>query len=427
MSVDNHGTDDYSPEWHTASMPDQGVHEYAEKLDSKFQYVFDQLDLMKREDPDHFSKRLNAYKPLWKLSKNSQQRILNHFIEPMIREQEQSESDTPYRENTPEEDRLQEFYEDVQGLPSYMARAKARGEEPEVPTLKIPNRLNKRVDRDIKINDKDPFQQGSAANDQFIRTELARGAFSVVQTETQATEPQPIPETESQPTKKPEPIKFGIEPDDTISHTQREHQSAKKLRGEEYNVGGGLRYLKVISNYGGGSREERIETMTKSLNHMFDYEEDARKTKASLEVFLRYMSQHTGGADELLSVQPFMKKPEPAIIRALEAVTYYREAKAAEGNRKKRVKGTISERVERTVLNDTVDNVETDAADLYFLEDARQRLWDLQLRGREADAELGISKRLGAIDIVKDIPELGPMVYQRLPQRSDDSLHQVAS
>jgi len=428
MTVDNHDhSNNEGPlEWDVAPIPpDREIHDLAEAQNGAFQYVFDQLDLEKRENPDNFAMHMSNYKPLLKLSRGPRQRIINHFVRATLKPEATAPpvlvSKPPIKEELTPEERYQEILEDTAGFPSYEARAMAKGEEMVIPTPQSIVRPIYYEPVEIVDTEPDVFRRGPL-NDAFIEAELG----SLTSEETLADE-EKIPKIESLLAGDDEPIKFGIEPDGSVTHTRREQKSAKKLRGEDFSKGGGLKYLKFVSGFGDKTPEERVETMTKSLNHMFDYEENARLTMDSLEALMRLISENARAEDELLGEQPFMKKPSLIIWRALGAITCYREAIDATNNPKVRVKGTIEERLEATILGDTVDNIETTAAELYFREEERQKLWDLQLHGIPSANSSKIPERFGAIDIVKDVPELEPIVEARLLKKAADAVDKMAS
>jgi hypothetical protein len=407
MAVDNqnHSKSDGAPELPRTSIPvGEEVHKLAEAQDSASQYVFDQLDLELRTNPESFAVRLSDYGPLWKLPRGPRQRIFNHFLRQILKPEPRVYAEPELTA----EDRYQESLEDTGGFPSYEARAIARGEAMVIPTPRLHLRSVYREPPKPVDSVPDVFRRGPL-NDAFLEAELG----SITSEDTQV-EDEKAPNVEVHAAENVEPIKFGIEPNGGVTHTRRERKSATKLQEEAFSKGGALKYLKFVSSFGDKTKEERIEVMAKSLNHMFDYEENARVTMESLQALIKLISENAGAEDELLCDRPFMKDPGPTIQRALEAVTYYREAINAMNTPKSSVKGTISERVESTVLNDTVDNVETTAAELYFREEERQKLWDIQLRGIPSTTGSRVPERFGAIDIVTDVPELASIVETRL-------------
>lgn len=407
MTVDNHSNGETPAEWKPALPPfNPDIHQDAEERDRDFQYVFDQLELVRQTDPDRFPKYINAFKPLWRLPTGPRQRILNYFIQPVIEAEESQKED-------PEADRYQEMLEDTAGIPPYEARAIARGEPMVIPR---PTDVIHPTHH-LVTDETDPFHRGTPANRAFIANELARFERSTQEAE----------QSETLAYTWPEDVKFGVEPNGMVTHSRRERRAATVLQSPDFNQGGALRYLKVISHFGGKPREERVETMTKSLNHMFDYEEDALATIGSLGTLMKKISIEASGPDAIFGQQAFLKERDPKITHALEAITLYLEAIDARANPRKRIKGELAERMRNLVLSDTVDNIETVAAELYFREEERLKLWEVQLRGHPADRQANIPRRFGAIDIVKDIPELTEIVETRLRRLPDDIADRIAS
>lgn len=402
------------PEWNVTPIPtsDPTDREVAERRNSTFEYAIGQLELVQRDSPEDLPHAINLNKVLWKLPTEDRKRILNYFIQA----EEEPEEDT-------REARRKERLQDAAGKPVNEANAIVDGKRlyprastrPPRSKVRHYSRRGGRSFPEASDSSLDPYWNGTAT-EEMIQDELARAAKAV---------PTVDLDIEVGAGKAPEPIKFGIEPNGMVTHTRREQRSAKKLQGKDFDQGGGLRYLKVVSSYGKKSKEERLETMTKSLNHMFDYEQDAKATIESLGALIKSISKHAGSPDELLGEQSFIKEAQPIIIRALVAVAYYREAVETQVNPKRRVKGTLAERVEQTVLGDTVDNIETTAAELYFREEERLKLWGIQLRGHPADKELNIPRRFGAIDIVKDVPELAAVIDERSQQEPSDPAEQL--